>query len=276
MKPNEYNISNEKFVFVNSDERLHDKELSTKPVSYLQDAFRRFTKNKASILASYIIIFLILFAITGPWFTPYEVSYRDNYYQRMLPKIGLSEKLGLDFWDGCSNESKSFPDFVYYQAINQETGAQVFKNGEYDIVVTKDGSTRYNFRLDAYEKVGCQYIQISEEDFIKLQNYQEEKGIQIIYPNIKYFDTRVLNGTNNTIANQDINDANYWFKTEISEGKTRAVLGPDGQLVRNYAEYTGNDKYFGTRIEGEIPLYDYSRVQTILYLFTLICFKRWY
>ena len=66
MKPSEYKISSEKFNFVQDAGRIHDKELSTKPVGYLKDAFTRFKKNKGSIVAACIILMLILFAVIGP------------------------------------------------------------------------------------------------------------------------------------------------------------------------------------------------------------------
>ena len=91
MKANEYQISKDKFVFVNNSEKIHDKELVTKPVSYLKDAFNRFKKNKASIVAAIIIACLVLFAIVGPWTTPYTVAYQDEYYAYCLPKSKLSE-----------------------------------------------------------------------------------------------------------------------------------------------------------------------------------------
>ena len=107
MKPNEYQISNEKFVFIKNDGKLHDKELVTKPVSYLKDAFNRFKKNKASIIAAVIIFILVLFAIVGPWTTPYTVAYQDEYYAYCLPKSKLSEALNWDIMDGCKKVSLS-------------------------------------------------------------------------------------------------------------------------------------------------------------------------
>ena len=90
MKASEYQISKDKFVFVNNSDKIHDKELVTKPVSYLADAFNRFKKNKASIIAAVIIFILVLFAIVGPWTTPYTVAYQDEYYAYCLPKSKLS------------------------------------------------------------------------------------------------------------------------------------------------------------------------------------------
>ena len=59
MKAQDYKISSEKFVFRSQGDRLHDKKLETKPVSYFKDALNRFAKNKASIAATVIIGILI-------------------------------------------------------------------------------------------------------------------------------------------------------------------------------------------------------------------------
>ena len=77
MKPEEYVIEKDKFVFADPDRKISDKELATNPVGYFKDALNRFTKNKASIVAFFIIVFLILFALFGPIFTKYTVSYND-------------------------------------------------------------------------------------------------------------------------------------------------------------------------------------------------------
>ena len=63
------NIPKEKFTFVNENKNLTDKELVTKPVGYLRDAWNRFKKNKASIVAAIpvtiIFVFLQRYFISG-------------------------------------------------------------------------------------------------------------------------------------------------------------------------------------------------------------------
>ena len=51
------------FEFVGDEGRLHDKKLETKPVGYFKDAMLRFRKNKSSVVAAYIILILVLYAI---------------------------------------------------------------------------------------------------------------------------------------------------------------------------------------------------------------------
>ena len=75
MRPEDYNISKELLTFKEQDGNIHDQKLDTKPVGYFKDAFNRFKRNKASIVATIIIGILILFAIIVPIFSNYRVSY---------------------------------------------------------------------------------------------------------------------------------------------------------------------------------------------------------
>ena len=68
-------IPKEKFKFVQKDERIHDEKLQTKSVSYLGDAWLRFRKNKSSVVAFCLIVFLLLFAIITPFVSPYTVQF---------------------------------------------------------------------------------------------------------------------------------------------------------------------------------------------------------
>ena len=55
-------IPAEKFRFVNQDERIHDKKFDDKPIGYFKDAWIRFKKSKASVVAAIIILLILLYA----------------------------------------------------------------------------------------------------------------------------------------------------------------------------------------------------------------------
>ena len=76
MKPTDFNIPKEKLQFKKSTGEIHDQKLETKPIGYFKDAWNRFKKNKASIVATVIIGILVLFAIIVPIFSKYKVSYK--------------------------------------------------------------------------------------------------------------------------------------------------------------------------------------------------------
>ncbi len=258
MKAQDYNISSEKFKFRSLDENIHDKKLETKPVGYFKDALYRFTRNKGSIVAAFIIGFLVLFAIFGPFLTPYKVIDKDSRYANVLPKNELFVKLGIGFWDGTekvTGVSQITKDKML--AIEKETGADVVIGDIEEQTVIKKGkeTVEYSYRIDTYAKVGVIMLSsMSNEEYEKLQKYQDETGIQVIFP---ITDTKLR-----TKAVSELTNANIWFKTLNDQFTMNSALkiayDENGELIPIYKNYTGYDNYNSLRIEGEEPKYDYA------------------
>ncbi len=255
MKAQDYKISSEKFTFRSQNENIHDKKLETKPIGYFKDALYRFTRNKGSIVAAFIIGFLVLFSIFGPLFTPYKVADNDNYYRNVLPKNEFFANLGIGFWDGTqyikgvSNVTKEM-----MLAIEEETGEDVIIGDIKEVeVIDPKGKKKieYSYRIDTYSKVGMIMIsKMTPEEYEAIQEYQNRTGIQVIYP-ITDLDLR-------TTAVAEKTNANIWFKTDPKSTKLVIEYDEDGNLIPIYKEYTGKDGYNSIRIEGEEPKYDYA------------------
>jgi len=265
MKPQDYNISSEKLKFRTNDLELHDVKLETKPITYFKDALNRFTKNKASIVAAFIIAFLVLFAIIGPIFTPYNVAYNDTTYKYVLPKNELFYKMGINFWDGCKVKKMNKVDYDMLRAIELElSGDEKFEVIRSDVKKVEStsltGKTKimYKMRVDTYNVVGVTYQLMTQEEFIAIQQYQNETGIQVLYPTT-YEELRPQ-------AQQDNNNGNYWFKTEKVNEKTSIVFDGNGNFIPIYKEYekdeNGNyivyDNYNSLRIKGDNGQYAYG------------------
>ncbi|MFA6889676.1 MAG: ABC transporter permease [Bacilli bacterium] len=256
MKAKDYKISKEKFVFCSNEGRLHDQKLDTKPMSYLKDAFSRFKRNRASITAAIIIGILILFAIFVPIFSKYTVQYNDTYYRYISPKNKLFAELGIPFWDGTKGKEATAQDFYFYYSMGQETGKNAIVDQEYSIIhkigLTGREVTYYKYQLDTYQAVGVVLMDLRTEQYQNIQNYQDEKGIQVIYP--------ITIPEQRPTSRQDVNKVgNYWYATEEINGKTSIILDDDGNLIPIYKSYTGTDDYYSAlRYEGEGYLYDYS------------------
>ena len=260
MKASEYKISSEKFVLRQNNENLHDNKLQTKPISYFKDALYRFTRNKASIVAAFIIGILILFAIIVPFITPYKVADEDINYKHVLPKLQIFEKIDAPFWNGKINKKgMSEETFLLNYAKGLETGRVAVTNWEkYEVEVQERGKTKtvvkYNYTLDTYANVGVEFMILNEDQYKSIQQYQDETGIQVIYPWINTKPT----------AQQDINEANYWYETVTKAGKTQSKVTYDEngipQYKNIYRAYTGKDGYTSKiRIEGAEPKYDYAK-----------------
>ena len=255
MKAQDYQISAEKFVFRSTGENIHDKKLETKPVTYFQDALHRFAKNKGSILAFGIIVILVLFAIITPILSPFQVSYNDSYYRFVQPKNQLFYDLGIPFWDGGTVKEVNKLAYDQYLAIQIETGRKVIMNEPTVVeeIYMGKASVLYNFRLDTYNAVGVQFADLSTKEYKALQAYQDEKGVQVIYP--------ITDPALRPEADQDQNNANIWFATELGAGrKTSIVYDENGNFIPIYKANDGNDQYTSKMYwEGDTKLYNYAQ-----------------
>ena len=219
-----YNLPKEKFVLVNENKKLHDKELVTKPIGFFKDAMHRFAKNKGSIVAAIVIGVLIVFSIIAPIISPYTVAYNDVNYAYCLPKLFNSEK--IDFLDGAKNTDTNFVTFIEHYSKGLETGHNAIKRQEYKY---NEKTGKYHYRLDTYQSVGNVFMgSVSRSDYYAIQRYQDKAGVQIIYP-ITDPDKRPVNQKN-------LNNANIWYETYDDENSTNDIpinytIAEDGTIT---------------------------------------------
>ena len=248
MENNVMNIPKEKFQFAKRNDFYHDSKLSTKPVSYFQGAFRRFSKNKGAVVGGIVIAILVLFAIIAPFFTPFTPAYYDQSFAYVTPKSRLFTNLGIDFWDGCKTKNSNRLGYLKDLALGQEIGVDVVKNGEYE--VSDDGSN-YTYRYDTYYTSGFgKYKIISQEKYEAIQRYQIETGRQVLYP--------VVSVSQRPTLEKNKYDANIYYKVENPAAATvRPKLDFNGNIIPNYWKYDASSPsglvapYNSTRIEGE-------------------------
>ena len=235
-------IPKEKFEFANRGEKLHDQKLSTKPIGYFKDAWIRFRKNKSSVIASFIILILVLFAIIVPMLSNYTVSDRDGYYATVLPKSKILSKIGI--WDGTKMRTDPLAGYDYYSSIGIENGKSAIVS-DVEKSVDASGTDNYTFRVDTYNQVGFVYVNLSAKDYVALQQYQIDNNIQIMYPLANTHKTNYVLGNGG---------ANLWYKLkdERQESTGEALRDENGNLVNNYMigeKTVGN--YDSLRIEGD-------------------------
>ncbi|MBP5552696.1 MAG: ABC transporter permease [Spirochaetales bacterium] len=193
-------IPKEKLVLAGENRRITDKKFETKPVGYFKDAFNRFKKNKSSLVAAIIILLLFLFAFIVPFVSHYTVTFRDGYYKMLLPKSKVFSFLG---WDGCSWYTVPQAGYDSYAAIGYEYGSSAIKKVKTATVEEGTGKKYYEIYLDSYEKVGFAYVDLTEDEFNALKDYQNATGIQICYPIPENYLTNYQ-----SVAN----GANLWYK----------------------------------------------------------------
>ncbi len=233
----------EKFQFVQQSQAIHDEKLQTKPVGYLKDAWLRFCKNKSAVVAFTLIVVLLLFALIVPEVSNYTVQFRDPYYKTVLPRCEWFKDAG--FWDGGKNDKQTQAGYEYLNAIGQETGRSAILRVN-DRYQDGQGDTYYDLRVDSYAQVGFAYMNFSERDYKALMEYQNETGLQVIYP------LQANHGTSYVLGN---GGANFWYKLkDESQGSAgAALLDENGQYVNNYLTSTDPNKagYDSLRIAGD-------------------------
>lgn len=225
-------IPKEKFAFVQKEERIHDEKLKTKSISYFGDAWIRFRTNKSAVIAFSLIMLLLLFAVIVPFVSNYTVAFRDGYYKTVLPKC--SWFAGTGFWDGGRNEKQSEAGYQYLNAIGQESGDSAIMSVK-ESFQDSTGAVYYNLRVDTYNMVGYVYVNLSEAEYKDLMAYQDETGIQVIYP---------LAATQSKHFVLGNDGANFWYKLqdEAQGSAGAAVLDENGNYIANYLSSDNPEK----------------------------------
>ena len=239
------NIPADKFRFAQTGDRIHDAKFETKPIGYFKDAWLRFKKNKASIVAACIILFIVLFAIFAPFFSQYKISDADGVYAKVRPKSELLSKIGL--LDGTRAQRLNDKYYMHLVAMGMAaedtdgTGAtwdEAVNSEFYPISdlgeVYKDAGKEYrDAKVDSYYSVGFRYQSITMEEYNKIKAWEAESGLQVLYP--------MVARENEWCDAFNREDANYWYRHDsasnaVDEKGNRISLKAmmSGGLVDNY------------------------------------------
>ena len=176
----------------------------------------------------------------------------------------LSLILTLFALAGCANEKlpneelppeaikeyseRSQAQMNVYRAIYQETGCNPVIESTYDA----EAKVYTNVKVNAYYAEGFgKYFIVSEDEYKAIQEYQNQTGIQVIYPTVSPFERPTLE--------KNKYDANIYYQVEDLKANTvRPVLDESGNFIPNYWMYAvGSEKtyiiadYNSLRIEGE-------------------------
>lgn len=127
----QYSISKEDFALVQSDKRITDTKLESKPTTFLKDALRRFRKNKSSIAGAIILGILVLLAIFLPVISQSNIDPNKPSVSEKFLAPKLFNK-GTGFWDG----TRKYSGIVY--DVAGEVPAGYYKEAVFNLVVDKN------------------------------------------------------------------------------------------------------------------------------------------
>lgn len=276
-------IPPEKFEFVHSGERIADKKFEDKPIGYFKDAWIRFRKNHASVVATIIIICIVLFAFLTPTFnTRYNARFMDSYYAKKAPRALALRPYGI--FDGGT--TRTFSEKGLIKAIAIGVGAEDYDGrsvslGEglesYYQPMLKIGdpiekragkkiTLTFNGKIDTYLEVGFMYLSLEQAEYQRIVQWEKDNNLHVFYPLVE-----------NNSYNADAKDANNWYKTKknvpvrINEkGKAEELTySPDTVLEDNYKrdaegnlvyyEYAGGGNFETAQYKVRVLYYNYYR-----------------
>lgn len=263
MENNNYeHIPQEMFEFTQETGNIHDEKIKTKSRGYFADAFLRFKKNKSSVVAAVIIGFLILFAVFSPIISDYSVKEKDNVYTNFAPFVRSIADKNIGLLDGSYVlDSQNENQYAALLAIGQETGLNpVIKVlGTTETVSVYRGKERitysYRIKVNTYYRVGIKDMVLSYSEFDEIQKFQNETGIQVVYPVVEKKD---IYGTKVTDLSTVPDNSNIWYK--CSDAKGTPAKDKDGNLIPAYSSSKEKEgvEYYSKRIDSDPGTYIYS------------------
>ena len=283
MADKNYNhIPKDKFTFVNEGERLTDQKFDDKPVSYFKDAWIRFKKSKASVVATVIIVCIILYAFLAPLLiTSHEATFMVNMYAKKPARVAALHN--MKGFDGGVNRDFSEKGLIKAVAtgigaedwegkgITLEQGLQseyqpMLEIGEPKTIMGpgKKESKSFSGRIDSYLEVGFFYRSIKQDELKNILAWEEETGKKVLYPLVE----------NNKWC-LDAQDANYWYKSNKGtpvvldeNGKAKTIEYGEGMMLEDnykrdengepiYWEFTGGGTFETAQLKVRVLYYNY-------------------
>lgn len=148
-KDKEKNIDKKDFEFVQLNEKIFDEKFEGEPIGFFKDAMLRFKKNKASIVAGWVIGVIIFMSIFGPAMNKY--TYREQNIELSLlpPRVPGLEKIGI--FDGTKTMD------IKKENLGDKYGDSVVKIlEEYDVEYQGNKVPMVKAKVNVYKLKGAE------------------------------------------------------------------------------------------------------------------------
>ena len=193
MESDLYKFENNDFEFFSGNKESLTP-LNEKKLSFLKDALIRFKKNKASVIAFIIIIFITLFALIMPFVIGKQKgTIMNSYYSKKPARIEFMNN-AFGILGGYKKETKNERSLVFelskgVGALSSDDNILPIKESfDYKYQPVKkyklNGSNLYDTTYDSYLSVGFIYVSVEQETYHEIKKWEEEHNEKIIYPMI--------------------------------------------------------------------------------------------
>lgn len=205
------------FEFIHQEVKIQDEAFRVKPVSYYEDAWNRFKKNKASVIAMYFILLLLILTLIGPYFRQYKLPKEDGktalHFDRLPPRIPGLEKLGI--FAGIKEVRgmtpayiATLPDGIIIETYESNSGPGLL-DAKVNYYRYHRHIKAYGTNLDSDGNVGTVVRTLSASQYEKAL----ERNAVIKLVGISGEDYRAQIDIYRFAFDQDVDDVYFWFGT---------------------------------------------------------------
>ncbi len=267
MAEKNYNIPKEKFVFVHDGERISDKKFEDKPIGYFRDAWIRFRKSRAAVIAAIIIVCIILYSFLAPLLiTSHSATFMCGTYAKKPGRVTWLRDFGIA--TGGVKRNNNEAGYIKLLAVGvaaEGRDGKVIPLGEaadsdfqpildtdepYEQTLPGKKKTMYfPAKVDTYLEVGFIYTSVEQPEYQRMLQWQEETGKQLIYPLVE---------TGNEYC-FDPEDANFWYKTKNSGSGKGMPVRVNGEKVTTlkYSEDLVLEDNYKRDADGNVVYYEF-------------------
>jgi ABC-type dipeptide/oligopeptide/nickel transport system permease subunit len=125
------------FEFVQSESRISDVKLQTKPTTFFKDAIKRFVKNKVSVVAFSFIGFLVTLSVLVPLVNTSDIDQPNTAARFLPPRWAFLEDIGI--FDGTISYNNIILDASDLNNINPVGFNPEAIKGGIQAIVISDG-----------------------------------------------------------------------------------------------------------------------------------------
>ena len=253
----EVEITKDDFTLTKVDETIHEQKLQTKPTTFLKDSLKRFSKNKSSVVAAYILGALLILSFAVPVFDTSDTEKPNPYETYLAPKLF---KAGTGFWDGTLKYKNIAVDISEMPDATTEEEKQEhwWPSSK---VYNKNAISKKKFTEEKYTNDISTLGTFGKDGYVHFGYYYNRTPGDIVSFATKPIDSLTLDNDLYLTA-FDTYDAD---KVRTLEGKDN-LDAPDNYVIGEsafYFNYTEINPETLEEEEKEIQLVDYATVHNI-------------
>ena len=245
-------ITADDFTLTQIDETVHEQKFQTKPTTFLKDSLKRFSKNKSSVVAGYILGALLLMSFLVPVIDTNKIEpHPEEIY--LAPKLFDA---GTGFWDGTEKYTEMAVDISEMPNAQTEEEKQLYWWPSKEIFEQRSAISNKKFTGLKYKNTYSNYSH-GKEGYIQFGYYYDQTKDKAVDFSSNRLKTLTLDNDLylSVFDTYDVDKINAREQYSEKFGKPENYELGESALYFNYTDTNGDSQ--------EVQLTDYKTVHNI-------------